>query len=719
MCLLAPTINIQRSPIGGRAFESFSEDPTVSGQLAASYVNGLQENGVSATIKHFVGNDQEHERNGEDSVIAARPFREIYLRAFQIAQARAKPWAYMTGYNKVNGTHCAENNWLLQDTLRREWGHDGLIMSDWYGTYSVSEGINAGLNLEMPGPTIWRTEQLVSHLINAHKINTRTIDNNVKQLLGWVQKLARLNPEIVYMKPAKERTRDSEREKDAKLLRRTAGEGVVLLKNAGALPITEKNKKVAVIGPNAKAAVVTGGGSASLRAAWAITPWQGLSDNKPAGVELDYAFGTKGAKFLPLLDENFTASDGSVGFDLLQYKIEDDGNMAKEPTDVSVWDRSEMLMADFQDLGSTYCTEVKATFTAPIDGEWDFSLAITGNGWLWLDDEKLLDLSTEVERGAAFFGMGTREVIGTVSVKKGQKYRLRVLHDSRLPPAAEKPASALGLVALRIGSAESYDAEKAMDKAVELAKQSDTAVVVVGLNADWESEGYDRPDLKIPLRQDELVSRVAAANPNTVVVVQAGSAVALPWLDKVSAVVWAWYGGNETGNAIADVVYGKRNPSGRLPISLPKREEDIAANLNFKSARTKIYYEEGIWVGYKHHNARKIEPLFPFGHGLSYTSWAYDNLTIVEQPEKGAKPKADEWKLKVKVDVKNTGNEVGDHSVHFYLAPPAETPTSLKHPQWTLQAFDKVYGVKPGETKTVEVTLDKCRFSTRVVVNGG
>lgn len=202
--------------------------------------------------------------------------------------------------------------------------------------------------------------------------------------------------------------------------------------------------------------------------------------------------------------------------------------------------------------------------------------------------------------------------------------------------------------------------------------------------------------------------RVAEANPKTVVVLQGGSALSMPWIDAVKGVVFAWYGGNETGNAIADIVYGTVNPSGRLPLSFPKKEQDIAAALNYKSARTKIHYEEGIYVGYKHHNARAIEPLFPFGHGLSYSTFEYEGLEITQQPKKGAKP--EDWKIEVQVTVKNTGKVAGSHSVHFYTCPPAETATGLKHPSHALQAFDKVYDLQPGKSQVVKVTLDKCEY---------
>ena len=232
---------------------------------------------------------------------------------------------------------------------------------------------------------------------------------------------------------------------------------------------------------------------------------------------------------------------------------------------------------------------------------------------------------------------------------------------------------------------------------------------MAGLNADWESEGYDRPDLSLPGRTNDLISAVAKANPKTVVVLQGGSALAMPWINDVQGVVFGWYLGNECGNALSDIIYGRVNPSGRLPLSFPVRDQDIAASTNYKSARTKIQYEEGIWVGYKHHNVRSIPPLFPFGHGLSFTSFSYSDLKITSAPEKGAK--AEDWKLEVSVKVKNDGKVAGSHSVHFYTCPPGETATSLKHPQWSLQAFAKVYDLKPGAEETVKVALDKCKPS--------
>ena len=365
---------------------------------------------------------------GEDSIMGPRALREIYLRPFQIAQKRSKPWAYMTAYNKLNGLHCSENQWLLRDLLRGEWGFDGLIMSDWYGTYSVSESVNAGLNLEMPGGALWRDPRLVMHLIYAHKIDIRQVDRLATGILKWVQKLAKVNEELVYAPPSDERTRTEAKEEDAKILRRLASEGIVLLKNdKEILPI--KSKKVAVIGPNAKARVLTGGGSALLRSAWSVSPWEGLVENKPKDVELDYSLGARTSKYLPLLGEDFTAPDGSKGFEIRHYAIEGD-KQAAQPAVTERLDVSDLNMGDFShpDLGKQWFTEIVAVFTSPVDGEYEFGICVTGQAWVWVDGELVVENTESKGMGSSFFGCGTEEVRGSMKAQKGKVIRVQPMH---------------------------------------------------------------------------------------------------------------------------------------------------------------------------------------------------------------------------------------------------------------------------------------------------
>ncbi|KAK1233837.1 hypothetical protein PQX77_002984 [Marasmius sp. AFHP31] len=291
--LLAPTCNIQRTPLGGRAFESFSEDPHLSGTLAAAYVKGLQSKGVAATIKHFVCNDQEHERTAAESIVSDRALREIYLYPFMIAQRDAQPWAYMTSYGRLRGIHCSESRELLQGVLRNEWKFDGIVISDWYGTYGVDQPVNAGMDLEMPGPPRWRQPQLIKHSITAQKLSVAAIEERVATLLKFVQHQAKLNPEVVYG-DGKEGTRGSEEAK--KFARKLAADGIVLLKNdEDVLPIkADKYKKVAIIGPNAKDRVISGGGSAFLKASYVVTPYAGIVDALGKDVEVGYEIGCYG-----------------------------------------------------------------------------------------------------------------------------------------------------------------------------------------------------------------------------------------------------------------------------------------------------------------------------------------------------------------------------------------------------------------------------------------
>lgn len=405
-CLLAPGVNTPRSPLGGRTFEYYSEDTTLAGHLAAAVVNGLQVNGVSATIKHFVANDQEDGRQGYDAVIDPRTLREVYLRPFQIVQRLASPWAYMPSYHKLNGVHCSESTWLLRDFLRGEWEYDGLVMSDWGGTYSTVEALNAGLDLEMGGPGTWRTKLLIGLSVACFKLDPRTIDDRVEQVLRWVQKLARLNPEIVYNPAPVERTRFETQHQDAATTRAMAAESIVLLKNDDVLPLLSQ-KRVAVIGPAAKKGYMTGGGSAQLEPAWVSSPLSGLVDNRPyPDMEIEYADGCINHCFLPVLDEHFTCMDGEAGFDLLYYPLVD-GQPTAKPLYHDRHHNSEMLYCDWTPgpgLLPDYVTELRAVFTAPTTGEYEFGVCCVGTAMLYVDEKLVLDMTMSLPRGKILGG---------------------------------------------------------------------------------------------------------------------------------------------------------------------------------------------------------------------------------------------------------------------------------------------------------------------------
>ncbi|CAA7270155.1 unnamed protein product [Cyclocybe aegerita] len=709
--LLAPTCNIQRTPLGGRAFESFSEDPHLSGTLAAAYVNGLQAQGVAATIKHFVGNDQEVERTAADSVMSDRALREIYLYPFMLAQRLAQPAAYMTSYGRVRGTHCSENKELLTNVLRGEWGFKGVVISDWFGTYGVDQPINAGLDLEMPGPAKWRTTQLVLYCLSSQKLFTSTIDERVTNLLAFVQERAKRNPEVVFGDGI-ERSRDSPLVRQ--FCRELASEGIVLLKNdRSLLPLRQGAPvKIAIIGPNVKERVIAGGGSAALKATYVVTPWQGINDAAPPGSIIQYHVGCYAHKYLPTLETYLQTPQGKPGWLCTFYTHDENGDPSQPVADFILND-TRVKLNDFLPKGLTHTWSIKLEGKLTIDKSCLFELGLTvaGRAKLWIDGTLIIDNWTKQIPGDFFYGQGTVEEKACIQLEAGKPVNVLVLYTNTAAPDGddEKGEGRLSQPALmrgvRLGGCEKIDAEQAVREAVALAKEVSTVIFIGGLTPEWESEGFDRPSLQLPGRQDEVIRRVAQANPRTIVCIQAGSTVSMPWIEDIGALLQTWYLGNETGNAIADVLFGKVNPGGRLPLSFPVRKEDIPAHLNDKSEHGKIHYREDLFVGYKYYQARGIAPLFPFGFGLSYTTFSFNDLGIAASLEG---PNADSLHVDVTVKVKNEGDVVGSAVVQLYVSLPE---TGLTTPNLQLKGFTKVRNLDGGASSSVTMHLDKYAFS--------
>ncbi|KAI0315538.1 glycoside hydrolase family 3 protein [Amylostereum chailletii] len=704
--LLAPTCNIQRSPLGGRAFESFSEDPHLSGTMAAAYVAGLQSNGIAATIKHFVANDQEHERTAVESVMSDRALREIYLYPFMLAQKLAQPWAYMTSYGRVTSVHCSEDPSLLQGILRDEWKFDGIVMSDWHGTYGTSEALNAGLDLEMPGPPRWRTKNLVYHTLSSQKLLPHTLDERVTHLLKFTQKLARKNPDIVYGDGV-ERSRDSPELRA--FARKVAGDGMVLLKNDhDVLPLSESTiKTLAIIGPSARGRVISGGGSAALKPTYVVTPYDGIVNTAPASVVIKYSLGCYAHKYLPTLENNLkTAPGGKDGWVCTFYTHDEHGEPDKPVAEFVVQD-TRIKLNDFLPAGLTPTWRIKLTGRLTVDssGPFELGLTVAGRAKLWIDGKLTIDNWTKQTPGDFFYGQGTIEEKAVVDLEAGNSVDVLVEYTNTPPPdAAEADLSQPALMrGVRLGGAAKIDPQKAIEDAVELASTSDAVVVIGGLTPEWESEGFDRPTLGLPGLQDELIKRVSEANANTVVVIQAGSAVSMPWVDGVAGILQAWYQGNEVGNAISDVLFGRVNPSGRLPLTFPVRVEDIPAYPNLFSENGKIHYREDLFVGYKHYQMRNIKPLFPFGHGLSYTTFEFSDLSV------STPTSFDEHlSLEATVTVTNTGPVLGSEVVQLYISYPDIGVTT---PRLQLRGFTKAHDLAPGSSATLTIALDKYAVS--------
>ena len=525
--ILGPAVNIKRSPLCGRNFEYYSEDPLVASEMAGALIQGVQSKNVGTSIKHFLANNQETRRMSSDSRVDERTLHEIYLAAFEGAVKKAKPWTVMCSYNKINGLYAAQNHQYLTETLRGQWGFEGYVMSDWGAVNSRVEDLKAGLDLEMPSSG-GSNDRLIAGAVLSGELEESVLDTAVERILNIVFRY----------EENRDRNAVFDRDKDHETARRVAEETIVLLKNEGVLPLSER-QKVAFIGKYAAAPRYQGGGSSHINS-HKIT----------------------------------SAVDAAAGMDNVIYAQGYDD--AKDATD-------EGLLAE----------------------------------------------------------------------------------------------------------------------ALQAAQNAEAAVIFAGLPEKYESEGFDRPNMAMPAYQNELIEKVAAVQPNTIVVLHNGSPVEMPWIDRVKGVVEAYLGGQAVGGAVCDILFGRVNPSAKLPETFPRRLEDTPSYLYYIGEGDVVEYREGIFVGYRYYDKKKMDVLFPFGHGLSYTTFAYSNLTVDKERLQ------DTDTLRVSVDVTNTGAMAGKEVVQLYVA---DRESTVIRPVRELRDFAKVE-LAPGETKTVTFTLDKRAFA--------
>ncbi len=678
--LLGPTMNVHRHPLAGRNFECFSEDPHLSSRMGVAYVKGVQSEGVGTCIKHFVANDQEHERFSISTEVDERTLREIYLPAFKAAVEEAQPWTLMSAYNRVNGTYVSENKTLLNEILKDEWGFDGMVISDWYGTYSEYVPA-AGLDLEMPGPARWMGEKVFEAVQNG-SLDEAVVDDKVLRILRTLERVGALDT------PKVKEEESIDNPAHRALIRKAGSEAIVLLKNDDkVLPITEKARSVAIIGRPAKKATFQGGGSSEVNPHYVVHPLEAIQSRYGDAFEINYAPGPSIHRMFPLLEESrLAAADGTQGkVSIEQYK---NTELEGEPFKKFLAGGTQQAWfgesyPDFDPAAFSLCME--GSWTAPETGIYTFSLVAVGRGRWWLGDEKMLDWwdLKEFKQPENFDGIVDEWIRETkeIHLEAGQTYPFKVEFAS-LPGGRWRT--------IRLGCLPPQPADPIAD-AANLARKADTAIVFAGLTAEWESEGQDRINMDLPAEQNELIEAVAAANPNTVVVLNAGSPLHMPWMDKVKSVLQMWYLGQETGNAIADVLFGETEPGGRLPTTFPKRIEDNPAHLNFPGENGKVRYGEGLFVGYRYYDEKKIEPLFPFGHGLSYTEFAYDALNVEKIGDE----------VNVQVAVTNSGSRAGRDVVQVYVR---DLKSSLIRPSKELKSFQKIE-LDAGETKTVSFAL--------------
>lgn len=689
--LLAPTVNLHRSTLNGRNFECYSEDPFLTGEIACGYIRGLQSGGVAATIKHFVCNDSEVERMSIDSVVDERTLRELYLVPFEKAVKEAGVQAVMTSYNRINGEFAADNAPLVREVLRGQWGFDGLVMSDWFAEHATEKSATAGMDLEMPGRTRHRGEALVQ-AVREGRVPAEDVRACAGRVLQFVARLGAFDAPGI----PEERAEDSPERRA--LIRRLGAAGSVLLKNEGGLlPLsldTTTTRTIALIGPSAETARIMGGGSANVNALHRVTPRQGLAAQTDATILS--VTGADCHRWVPVLKQpmavEFFAS----------------ADLSGAPVAQAVYPSSEKVWAGDVEAGLDpmhFSARATLEHTPTEDGEHLLSLTSAGRARVLVDGELVIDAWESWSRGDTYFTFGCDERIVRRTLRAGQPLRITVEFSS--PTEVDVAFKALRLGLHRpCGEADLAAAEAA-------ARQADVALVFVGLNDEWDCEGLDRPDMRLPHGQNALIERVVAANPNTVVVLQTGAPVELPWIDRVPAVLQAWYPGQECGHAIADVLTGRAEPGGRLSQTWPVQLADVVTSqgdaLRYPGQGGRVVYDEGVFIGYRHHDTREIAPRFAFGHGLGYTTFAWG------APQVDRSRFTPDETVTVTVEVTNTGARAGSEVVQLYVADPV---SGVERPAQELKGFAKLH-LQPSETGTATITLGLRAFAFFDVARAG
>jgi beta-glucosidase len=694
--LLAPTINLMRTPLGGRGFECFAEDPVLTAVLAVAFVRGVQGAGVAATAKHFVGNDSETERWTYDARISEPVLRELYLAPFEACVREAGVALVMAAYNKVNGIPMTEHARLLRDVLKGEWGFDGVVTSDWHAARSTAGTAVAALDLAMPGPDGPWGGQLAAAVADG-SVAADVLDDKVIRLLRLADRVGALGDSAGSATPVPAPV-------DPELLRRAAAASFVLLRNENdaALPIDPALvRRVAVIGPNAIRPAIHGGGSAVVMPKAVSTPAAGLAAAFAGQAEVTVAPGCQTWVVVPEPDAGSLRdpSTGEPGL-LLEYRDRDGGLLGAEhrtSTALAWWDQIPPGIGWGQPGSITATTSFRPDSTGP------YLLGVAGIGHLTLavDGTVVADGATTVPDDPVEAMARPGEIRATAVLEAGRQAEIRL----EFRPAADGE----GPLALRLGIVPAADEDAMLAEAEQAASRADVAVVVVGSPPMTESEGFDRRTLALPGRQDELVRRVAAVNHRTVVVLNAGMPMLAPWADQVAAVLYAWLPGQAMGEALADVLLGRAEPGGRLPVTLPAAEADCPV-LHAVPRDGLICYDEGLLIGYRGYDASLTRPQFPFGHGLGYTTWAYESLRVTT-PELAAGED-----LGVVVTVRNTGSRAGREVVQAYLAAPQQKEDRAAgtgdgpRPPRELAAFASA-SVQPGASADVVLQVPARAFA--------
>ncbi|MFF3493822.1 beta-glucosidase [Streptomyces sp. NPDC002795] len=671
--LLAPTVNLHRSPLGGRHFETYSEDPYLAGLMGTGYVQGVQSGGVGTTMKHYVANDAETDRFTVNNLVSEWALRELYLAPFEAIVKNAHPWGVMTAYNAVNGTTMTEHGHLVNDILRGEWGFDGFNVSDWMAARSTVGDIKGGLDVAMPGPLTVYGPALVA-AVRSGEVDESEVDGAVRNVLRLAARVGALEGAEPVVSPS---GLPAEVDGEA-LARELAHRAFVLVRNSGVLPL-RPDARVALIGAAARDARVLGGGSATVFPSRIVSPLDGLRAALPS---LTYRVGADPSDELAVADKGFT---------LRAVCRDTEGTVLGEgslPNGQVQWLGSDLPSGVTHE--ALHSIEITGTFTPRESGDHAFGTRGLGAFTLTVDGTVLYEgaqaMGTESDPFEAIFGAPAER--GTVTLTEGRPVEVSLLHTLDKSLAMPLPAVLFSLVHLD----PRQDEDALLAEAVAAARDAEVAVVVVATTDRVESEGFDRADLRLPGRQDELVRAVAAANPNTVVVVNSGSPVELPWREDVAAVLLSWFPGQEGGVALADVLTGAEEPGGRLPTTWGPLADAPVTQVT--PVDGELPYTEDVFIGYRAWEKSGATPAYPFGHGLGYTDWTYESIEV--------------HGTTATVRVRNTGERAGREVVQVYVSPAerdAQRPT-----RW-LAGFASVTA-GPGETAEAVIDLPRRAFET-------
>lgn len=687
--VLGPTINLHRSPLGGRHFECLSEDPMLTGALAVSYTKAMQSLGKGACPKHYIANDFETERYTVDVVVDERSLRELYLRPFEDAVVEGGAWTIMSSYNQINGTTATENV-LLETPLRTEWGFDGVVISDWTAVRSL-ESAKAEQDLVMPGPIGPWGEALVAAVRNG-EIEESTIDRKIKRMILLAVRVGAIggNGET----PAQPARHNKIAAEGRAFARRAASEGAVLLENDGILPIADlsRKNKVALIGHNAKAARTQGGGSATTLPEYVVTPLDALKEL--LGDKLTYSVGAVVQRGIAEINKASLKNPVTNGAGVHVEFLDGSGNTIFT---------EERLASTLTWLGSQAPVETAAAirlrtnYTPAVSETALFGYASVQPVTLSVDGNVVIQDKLTPETEDVFTAlMDPPFTSTTLEFVAGQSYELDIHVD-----LANREGLAVSAQSFIFGfETDRSNEQRLIDEAVVEAKTAELAIVVVGTNAQVESEGFDRKDIKLPGRQDELVAAVVAANPNTIVIVNSGSPVLMPWRKDVKAVLVSYFGGEQMGNALVDMLTGATEPGGRLPTTWPADEASIPVLNCTPDANGQVVYEEGIHIGYRAWLKAGAVPAYDFGYGLGYTTWQVSAVT-------GGNAISANETIEIEVEVKNTGSRAGKHIVQVYAE---RKDSAIDRPVRWLVGFAEVYA-GAGEAKTASISIRGREFA--------